>query len=162
MTWTFYFSSDHLSTELYGHLITSELSLIVWIYFFPNGWITTCWENIWWIHNTYSLYERICIDTHHILTSPLWWGHTHTYIEEDMSHTFNDPQAIVWYTSCLPPLHLIEDKGMYTTCYSTVVDYITIDRGSVSRPFGTQRLTLSLVSHSSGLWSRSARPVNRF
>ena len=30
-----------------------------------------CWENIWWILNTYSLYERICIDTHHILTSPL-------------------------------------------------------------------------------------------
>ena len=86
-----------------------------------------CWEIIWWILKTYSLYERRCIDTHHILTSPLQWGHTQidTRLEEHMSRTCLEPQAIAWVTSYVSPLHLIEGTGMYTIYYSTTVDCVT-------------------------------------
>jgi hypothetical protein len=43
-------------------------SFVCFLSMFRGGFVCTV---IWWNLNTYSLYGRICIDTHHILTSPL-------------------------------------------------------------------------------------------
>ena len=55
-------------TEMYNFEESTFENLGMWtgcphiLYYNP-----CCWENKWWILNTYSLYKRICID---ILTSP--------------------------------------------------------------------------------------------